>query len=456
MNGGRARRYFGTDGVRGRVGVGAITPERILKLGWAAGRVLCRDADNPRVVIGKDTRVSGYLLESALEAGLSAAGVDVSLTGPMPTPGVAYLTRAVRAAAGIVISASHNPYPDNGIKFFSNRGDKLPDELEARIEETMDEPLETVAPARLGKAERFEDAADRYVGFCKGTFPAGSDLRGVTLVVDAANGAAYHVAPRVFEELGARVVAIAARPDGFNINRDCGSTAPGNLVRAVVESGADAGVALDGDGDRVLMVGPRGEVYDGDRLLFAMLERRLANRGFRGGVVGTLMTNIGLERACRERGVGFHRAEVGDRHVLKALRERGWTLGGETSGHIICLDKSTTGDGIVAALEVLGAMLEGDRALDALVEDLRCYPQVLDNVRLRRDGPDAAAILGDERVAGAVSDVESALRDEGRVVMRPSGTEPLIRVMVEAPDLDRARGYTASLVDAVRKAAEAS
>lgn len=451
-----ARRYFGTDGIRGRVGEGIITPEGVLKLGWAAGRVLCRNCENPKVVIGKDTRVSGYLLESALEAGLSAAGVSVLLIGPMPTPGIAYLTRTARASAGIVISASHNSFEDNGIKFFSGAGSKLADELESEIEDMMDATLVTVPSRSLGKAERFSDAAGRYIEFCKSTFPGQLTLSGLKVVVDCANGAAYHIAPHVFEELGAEVVAICNQPNGFNINEECGSTHPERLQRAVREHGADAGIALDGDGDRVMFVDRRGERVDGDQALFVMINRRRALGLLGGGVVGTLMTNYGLERACVDNDIAFFRAAVGDRYVLQALRERGWMLGGETSGHIIPLDKSTTGDGIIVALEVLAAMIESREPLDALVAGMECFPQVIVNVRLPAPSAGVDAIMTAPAVTAAREGLAAELGDAGRVVLRPSGTEPLIRVMVEGRDASRVRAQAERLADVVRTVSDRS
>jgi len=445
------RRLFGTDGIRGRVGEEPITPETVLKLGWAAGRVLGgRDGEPGKVLIGKDTRVSGYLLESALESGLSAAGVDIRLLGPMPTPGIAYLTRTARARAGIVISASHNPYEDNGIKFFSAEGTKLPDEVEAEIERTMREPLRTVAPAKLGKARRYDDAAGRYIEFCKSTFPTRLTLAGLKIVVDSANGAAYYVAPHVFSELGAQVVAVANEPDGFNINLDCGSTHPATLQQAVRYHGADIGVALDGDGDRAILVDERGEVVDGDALLYVIGLARHRAGVLRGGVAGTLMSNLGLEQALAERGIPFARAAVGDRHVLNLLAERGWELGGETSGHILCLDKSSTGDGIIAALQVLAALVESGKRLSQLVAGLTLYPQRLVNVRTTRRF-DLKASPG---VAGAVADAERELGNHGRVLLRPSGTEPVVRVMVEGRDAAQVERLAQHLAESVRRAAE--
>jgi phosphoglucosamine mutase len=450
-----SRKYFGTDGIRGRVGQGAITPDLVLKLGWAAGKVLGRNVDNPKVVIGKDTRVSGYMLESALEAGLSAAGVNVLLIGPMPTPGIAYLTRTARASAGIVISASHNPFEDNGIKFFSGAGSKLADEIEEEIEGMMEAPLVTVESRSLGKAERFSDAAGRYIEFCKSTFPPHLSLFGLRIVVDCANGAAYHIAPHVFEELGAEVIPIFNQPNGFNINRDCGSTHPDALRHRVGENCADIGVALDGDGDRVLFVDRNGELVDGDQTLFVMMNRRHALGQLNGGLAGTVMTNYGLERACAERQIEFHRSAVGDRHVLRTLNERGWLLGGETSGHIISRDKSSTGDGIITALEVLASMVETGQPLHGLTDGLERFPQVIVNVPLGDAGIDARALVESPEVVAAVQQLAARLGDNGRVVLRPSGTEPLIRVMVEGRDHDEVRGQAEMLAEVVRAASMA-
>lgn len=446
-----SRRYFGTDGVRGQMGEEPITPETVLKLGWAAGRVLGRRAsDHAKIIIGKDTRVSGYLLESALEAGLSAAGVDIRLLGPMPTPGIAYLTRTSRARAGIVISASHNPYEDNGIKFFSSDGAKLPDEVELAIEQAMAEPLRTVPPGELGKAKRYDDAAGRYIEFCKSTFPHRLTLEGLRVVVDCANGAAYHVAPAVLAELGASVTAIANEPDGFNINRECGSTHPKLLQKTVVEKNADLGIALDGDGDRVIMVDGFGQVLDGDALLYiAALARHAAGR-LRGGVAGTVMTNLGLEQALAERGIPFKRAQVGDRYVMSLLNQEGWELGGETSGHLILLDKSTTGDGIIAALEVLAAMVQSGRTLAELKSGLTIYPQTMINVRMTR----RVEVHNAATVREALSAVERELGGNGRVVLRPSGTEPVVRVMIEGRDGQQIQRLAQQLADAVRRVGE--
>lgn len=430
MNG---KKYFGTDGIRGQFGIEPITPTTVLKLGWALGNVLIEsNSSRSKVIIGKDTRVSGYLLESALEAGLSSAGVDISLLGPMPTPGIAYLTRTARAQAGIVISASHNSYQDNGIKIFSPDGEKLPDEIEMRIESFMDKPIKTVSSKELGKAERYQDAAGRYIEFCKSTIPHRLSLKGIKLIVDCANGAAYHIAPDVFLELGADVVALANRPDGFNINKECGSTNLEHLRQAVIENRADIGVALDGDGDRVILVDADGETVNGDEILYILgVSRQRANR-LNGGIVGTLMTNYGLEKACRKLNIPFERTQVGDRYITNSLRQYGWSLGGETSGHIICLDKSTTGDGIIAALEVLHEMISTGQPLSELKSGLDIYPQHMVNVSINehQDKP-KFDVNNNIDVQKAVSEANDELADNGRIVLRPSGTEPVIRVMVE-------------------------
>jgi phosphoglucosamine mutase len=446
------RRYFGTDGVRGKVGEDPITPERVLKLGWAAGRVLGNvgRGDHAKIIIGKDTRISGYLLESALESGLSAAGVDIRLLGPMPTPGIAYLTRTSRARAGIVISASHNPFDDNGIKFFSGDGTKLPDEVELEIERMMDEPLTTVSSAELGKAKRYDDAGGRYVEFCKSTFPSRFDLEGLKIVLDCANGAAYVVGPHVFSELGANVIAIGCEPDGLNINRDCGSTHPELLQKTVRETGADLGIALDGDADRVMLVDGKGNFIDGDRLLYIIAMELQAQGRLNGGIVGTLMTNLGLEKALTARGIPFARAAVGDRYVLSMLHEKGWEIGGETSGHIICLDRSTTGDGIVAALQVLAAMIGTGKTLEQLSAGVEIYPQTMINVRMAR----RFDVKGSSKVQQAVRAAESELADRGRVVLRASGTEPVVRVMVEGDDKVVVDRISRTLADTVKSAAE--
>jgi phosphoglucosamine mutase len=431
-----SRKYFGTDGVRGKVGELPITPEFVMHLGYAAGKVLASadwhlgEGEHPAVLIGKDTRISGYLLESALQAGLIAAGVDVYLAGPLPTPAVAHLTRALRLQAGIVISASHNPFEDNGIKFFSATGEKLPDEVERAIEDGMDGPILTMPSARLGKARRIDDAAGRYIEFCKSSFPYHMDLRGLKLVVDCAHGAAYHIARHVFHELGADVVAIGVSPDGKNINDGYGATAPGNLQKAVVEQRADLGIALDGDGDRLIMVDDSGKLYDGDQLLYVIARHRKRAGTLSGGVAGTLMTNLGFEHAMQRLSIPFARAKVGDRYVMEMLQQRDWQLGGENSGHIICLDRHSTGDGIISALQVLHALHAAKETLAEASRELAMYPQVLINVRVDK----AAALMAHDGVKAAVAEAERALNGRGRVLLRPSGTEPLLRVMVEGED----------------------
>jgi len=423
------KKYFGTDGIRGKVGNYPITAEFMLKLGWATGRVLGR-AGGDMVIIGKDTRISGYMFESVLEAGLSAAGIDSRLLGPMPTPGIAYLTRTLHACAGIVISASHNPYADNGIKFFSRQGTKLPDEIELAIEAELDKPMETVDSAQLGKAERVPDARGRYIEFCKSTVPMSLSLQGLKLVVDCANGATYQVAPSVFDELGAEVIEIGTSPDGLNINQDCGSTRPEWLQKVVREQGADAGIALDGDGDRVIMVDSRGELVDGDELLFIIARSRQQHGKLSGSVVGTQMSNLGLEHALKSQGITFERARVGDRYVLELLQQTGGMLGGESSGHIICLDRTTTGDGIVAALQVLTTMCQDGKPLHELKHGMTKYPQHMINVPVSR----RLDLAAEPCVQEAVQAVEQRLNGRGRVLLRPSGTEPVVRVMVEGED----------------------
>lgn len=425
------RKYFGTDGIRGRVGQSPINAEFVLKLGWAVGKVLAREGGS-KVLIGKDTRISGYMFESALEAGLSAAGVDIHLLGPMPTPAIAYLTRTLRAQAGIVISASHNPYYDNGIKFFSAQGSKLPDEIEVAIEEQLDQAMKTVDSAHLGKAARVVDAAGRYIEFCKSTVPAHTSLRGIKIIVDCANGATYQIAPNVFRELGAEVLEINVEPDGFNINASCGSTNPEILQRVVLAEEADLGIALDGDGDRVIMVDHQGELLDGDELLFIIARHFAGNRLLQGGVVGTLMSNLGLELALKNLGIDFARAKVGDRYVMEGLEQRSWLLGGESSGHIIWLGATTTGDGIVAALQVLAAMRQTGMNLHQLKSGMVKFPQLMINVQLAK--PLSADFLLEPRIKEAVLSAESRLAGRGRVLLRPSGTEPLVRVMVEGED----------------------
>lgn len=451
-----AGKYFGTDGVRGRVGQFPITPDFVMRLGYSAGKVLLADdaarglgksGERPAVLIGKDTRISGYMLEAALEAGFSAAGVDVCLVGPIPTPAVAYLTRALRLQAGIVISASHNPFYDNGIKFFSAHGCKLDDAVEARIEAGVDLPLACVPSAELGRARRIEDAAGRYIEFCKSTFPSDLDLRGLKIVVDCAHGAAYHIAPHVFHELGAEVISIGAEPNGLNINKEVGATATAALSAAVVAEQADLGVALDGDADRVMMVDAAGRVYDGDQLLLAVVRSRLRQSPV-AGVVGTLMTNLALEHALAALQIPFARAGVGDRYVLEMLREKGWLFGGENSGHIICLDRHTTGDGIVSALQVLSALRQEGGDLSSLLGQMVLYPQLLINVPLVK----GFAWKDHPLIVGVLRQVELALEGEGRVLLRASGTEPLLRVMVEGRDAGKVRAAAEKLAAAVREA----
>ncbi|KUE78420.1 phosphoglucosamine mutase [Aeromonas schubertii] len=442
-----ARKYFGTDGVRGKVGDYPITPEFVMKLGWAAGKVLSKKGTK-KVLIGKDTRISGYMLEAALEAGLSAAGLKATLLGPMPTPAVAYLTRTFRAEAGIVISASHNPYYDNGIKFFSADGTKLPDEVELAIEAELDHPLTCVDSALLGKAVRIEDAAGRYIEFCKSTFPSKLNLDGLRIVVDCGHGATYHIAPSVFRELGAEVIAMGCEPNGLNINEGVGSTAPDALAAKVIESKADLGVAFDGDGDRLVMVDHTGYIIDGDEILYIIARDALRNGRLKGGVVGTLMANMGLELALQTLGIPFARAKVGDRYVLEMMEEKGWRIGGENSGHIICLDQTTTGDGIVAALQVLGAMRAAEMPLAKLRSGMSKFPQILINVRYG-EGQDP---LSSEAVQGEVALVEQELAGRGRVLLRKSGTEPLIRVMVEGEHEDQVRAMAERIAERVKSA----
>lgn len=429
-----ARKYFGTDGVRGRVGEAPITPEFVMHLGYAAGQVLVADrgalpeGEHPTVLIGKDTRISGYMLEAALEAGLTAAGVNVLMTGPMPTPAVAYLTRALRLQAGVVISASHNPFEDNGIKFFSASGQKLPDSVEETIEARLDVPINTVSARQLGRARRIEDAAARYIEFCKSTFPNHLDLRGMRIVVDCAHGATYHIAPHVLHELGAEVIAIGNAPNGYNINDQCGATSTAALTIAVQAHQAHLGIALDGDGDRLMMADATGRIYDGDALLYVIARHRIQCNYMKGGVVGTLMTNLGMEHALNRLNIPFERAKVGDRYVIERLLANGWTLGGETSGHILCLDKHTTGDGIVSALQVLRALRESGESLAAMTSDVESYAQVMINVPVSK----GFKLDHCEAVKTAVAEAENSLDGSGRIVLRASGTEPLIRVMVES------------------------
>ena len=449
-----SRKYFGTDGVRGKVGTFPITPSFAMKLGWAAGTVLA-STGTKEVLIGKDTRISGYMLESAMEAGFSAAGVNVALVGPMPTPAVAYLASTFRADAGVVISASHNPFYDNGIKFFSNSGIKLTDEQELEIERLLDKALnenamDCVESDKLGKARRIDDAAGRYIEFCKGTFPKHLSLHGLKIVIDSANGAAYHIAPNVYSELGAEIISINDKPNGLNINENCGATKLDSLQAAVLEHNADLGIALDGDADRVMFVDGNGEVVDGDEILFILAQEAKATDELEGGVVGTLMSNLGLEMALKELDIPFKRAKVGDRYVVEQLKATGWNLGGEGSGHILSLNHASTGDGIVASLQVLKALLESGVPLAELKSDMTKLPQLLINVKLSADNADE--IIASESVQAAVKDAEGVLAENGRVLLRKSGTEPLIRVMVESTDLDMTKAQAEYIAEAVRNA----
>ena len=445
-----SRKYFGTDGIRGRVGDAPVTPDFMLKMGWATGKVFAsEDGSKPTVVIGKDTRVSGYMLESALQAGLVAAGANVKLLGPLPTPGIALLTRTQNADAGIVISASHNPYFDNGIKFFNGQGSKLSDELELQIEAMIDSPMETVDSEQLGKASRIVDAAGRYVEYCKSTFPDDLSLKGMKLVIDCAHGATYHIAPAVFEELGATTVVIGATPDGYNINDGVGSTEPAALQAKVLEEGADIGIAFDGDGDRLQMVNAKGELLTGDDVLYVLAMHRLANGDSDAGIVGTLMTNMGLELALEAGGLRLARAKVGDRYVKELMVAEGWSLGGESSGHIICGDLSTTGDGVIAALQVLAAVRASGKTLDALASGFNPLPQVLVNVRISK-GFDLTA---HPTIGEACRRVESELEGRGRLLLRPSGTEPVIRVMVEGDNSVAIDALAGQVAEAIRQAA---
>lgn len=429
--GSRKKQYFGTDGIRGTVGTAPITPDFMLKLGWAAGRVFGNDdGARKKIIIGKDTRISGYMFEAALEAGLAAAGVDIHLTGPMPTPAIAYLTRTLRAQAGIVISASHNSFEDNGIKFFSSSGTKLPDEVELAIEHQLTKNVSTVPSAALGKAHRITDAAGRYIEFCKSTVGSNLKFNGMKIVVDCAHGSTYHIAPAVFEELGASVNTIGVKPDGLNINASSGSTAPEQLSATVLEEKADLGIAFDGDGDRVVMVDHKGQIVDGDEILYVIARERRRQKIDFGGVVGTAMSNLGLELALDALDVPFVRTKVGDRYVMQEMKERAWDLGGESSGHIICLDINTTGDGIVSALQALAAVVNCNQPLADLTSKMHKLPQFMVNVRL----PRRVDISTNKAVLAAVSDVESRLGKSGRVLLRPSGTEPVVRVMVEGED----------------------
>ena len=444
------RKYFGTDGIRGLVGTDPITPDFVMRLGWAVGKVL-GNGNGSKVVIGKDTRISGYMFESALEAGLSAAGVDVMLLGPMPTPGIAYLTRTMHADAGIVISASHNPYYDNGIKFFSAQGTKLPDDVESRIEDMLEQPMVCNESAELGKAVRMESVAGRYIEFCKSSVPFATSLKGLKIVIDCANGATYKVAPSVFHELGAKVITIGNNPDGLNINKECGSTHPDALQKAVQENHADVGVALDGDGDRLIMVDHEGKLVDGDELLYVITRNRVNQQTMQGGVVGTVMTNLGFEHALSLLKVPFERAAVGDRYVMEKLLEHNWTLGGESSGHIICLDRTTTGDGIISALQVFAAMVDSGKPLAELVAGMNKYPQTLLNVRIA----ERIDINQSAPIQAAVRDAENELASSGRVLLRASGTEPVIRVMVEGQNDNQVQQIAQQLADVVRASVSA-
>ncbi|MEN4769051.1 phosphoglucosamine mutase [Duffyella gerundensis] len=439
------RKYFGTDGIRGKVGEMPITPDFVLKLGWAAGKVLARHGSK-KIIIGKDTRISGYMLESALEAGLAAAGLSAAFTGPMPTPAIAYLTRTFRAEAGIVISASHNPFDDNGIKFFSAEGTKLPDDVEEAIELEMEKPLTCVESAELGRASRIVDAAGRYIEFCKGTFPSELNLNGLKIVVDCANGATYHIAPNVLRELGATVISIATQPDGMNINKECGATDLRMLQERVVAEKADLGLAYDGDGDRIMMVDHLGEKVDGDQILYIIAREGLRQGQLRGGVVGTLMSNMGLELALKQLGIPFVRAKVGDRYVLEKMQEKGWRLGAENSGHVILLDKTTTGDGIVAGLQVLTAIVRNHMSLHDLCSGMKLLPQILVNVRFSGESDP----LEEASVKAVTAEVEKELAGRGRVLLRKSGTEPLIRVMVEGENEQQVTALANRIADAVK------
>lgn len=439
------RKYFGTDGIRGKVGEFPITSDFVLKLGWAAGKVLAGQGSK-KVIIGKDTRISGYMLESALEAGLAAAGLSAAFTGPMPTPAIAYLTRTFRAEAGVVISASHNPFDDNGIKFFSTEGTKLPDEVEAAIEAELDKNITCVPSAELGRASRIVDAAGRYIEFCKGTFPSELSLNQLKIVVDCANGATYHIAPNVLRELGAEVITIGASPDGMNINKECGATDLDLLKQTVIAEKADLGFALDGDGDRIMMVDHLGQTVDGDQILYIIARERLRQGNLRGGVVGTLMSNMGLEIALKQLGIPFERAKVGDRYVLEKLKERGWVVGAENSGHVILLDKTTTGDGIIAGLQVLTAVVGNKLSLHDLCSGMKLLPQVLVNVRFT-SGSDP---LQHPEVLAALHRAEQQLAGRGRVLLRKSGTEPLIRVMVEGGNSVEVTELAQSIADVVK------
>ncbi len=442
-----SRKYFGTDGVRGEVGQFPITPDFVLRLGYAAGKVLVdhERQEHPTVIIGKDTRISGYMLEAALQAGLTAAGVNVLLTGPLPTPGIAYLTRALRLSAGVMISASHNPYQDNGIKFFAEGGKKLDDALEREIEAMLDSPMQTSPSRELGRARRIDGAADRYIEFCKSTFPNERNLKGMKLVVDCAHGATYHIAPKVFHELGAEVITIGGEPNGYNINDGVGATHTEAISQAVLQHGADLGISLDGDGDRLMMADRNGKVYDGDQLIYVIAKARAARGQLGGGVVGTVMTNLAMELALQQQGIAFGRAKVGDRYVLELLHENGWQVGGEASGHVLCLDKHSTGDGIISSLQVLAALAELDSDLATICSDWQPFPQKMINVRLNGQDWQSAS-------AAKYAEAQQALAGRGRVVLRPSGTEPVVRVMVEADELALAEQWAGQIAAAIEAA----
>ena len=442
-----AKKYFGTDGIRGKVGQAPITADFLLRLGWAAGRVFASEGHD-FVLVGKDTRISGYMFESALEAGLTAAGVNTHLLGPMPTPGVAYLTRTLRAQAGIVISASHNPYYDNGVKFFSVEGTKLPDDIEEKIEFYLDSPMTTVESSELGKAKRLVDAAGRYIEFCKASIPTRYDFSEMKIVVDCANGATYHIAPHVFNEVGAEVIVMGAQPNGININAECGATSPAKLAEMVLDNQADFGIALDGDGDRLIMVDHKGEIVDGDEIIYIIAKARQDAGLMSGPVVGTLMTNLGMEHGLKRLGIDLLRANVGDRYVLEMMNEHNSILGGENSGHIICLDKTTTGDGIIAALQVMAEMHDSGKTLHELKSGMQKYPQILINIRTA----EKVDLATNESIQTAVRVIEEKLGDKGRVLLRASGTEPLIRVMVEGEDADLVNKYAQQLAEDVKTA----
>ncbi len=443
-----SRQYFGTDGIRGRVGKPPMTVDFIMKLGWAAGKVLSRN-NGGRVVIGKDTRISGYMFESALESGLAAAGLDVLLLGPMPTPAIAYITQSQRASAGIVISASHNPYHDDGVKFFNGDGFKLPDATEKAIEDMLAKPLKMVEPEQIGRASRMEDAKGRYIEFCKSAIPFNKNLRGMKLVIDCANGATYHIAPAVFRELGAEVIEVGTSPNGLNINLKVGAMHPENMRALVLENQADMGIAFDGDGDRVMMMDARGDVKNGDQLLYIIARSKLANGELQGGVVGTLMSNLGLEHALQALGIDFERASVGDRYVMELLVSRGWRLGGESSGHIICLDKTTTGDGIISSLQVLDWLVSSGETLTEACEGMETYPQIMINVPIG----ESTGLLNQPVLKAALASAEASMGDSGRVLLRPSGTEPLIRVMVEGQEENKVKQIAEELAQTVRDCA---